>query len=59
MFKLALKGTPINRKPVDATEQTTEASNTEQKQPYTKPELKEHGSAAEVTLQTFFGSFSP
>ena len=31
----------------------------EEKRPYTPPELKEHGSAAEVTLQTFFGSFSP
>jgi hypothetical protein len=29
------------------------------KRPYTPPELKEHGSAKDVTLQTFFGSFSP
>lgn len=26
---------------------------------YKKPELKEHGSVEEVTLQTFFGTFSP
>ena len=50
----------MNHNPVNTTEQTTEAANTEQqKQPYTKPELVEHGNAAEVTLQTFFGSFSP
>ena len=50
----------MTHEPVNAPEQTTEASNTEQeKRSYTKPELVEHGSAAEVTLQTFFGSFSP
>ena len=50
----------MNHEPSNTTQQTVEASNTEpQKQPYTKPELVEHGSAAEVTLQTFFGSFSP
>ena len=60
VFKLTLKGIPMNHKPVNVNPQNPDAANTEpQKQPYTKPELKEHGSAAEVTLQTFFGSFSP
>ena len=51
----------MNYTPVNVTEQTTEAASTQtqQKRPYTTPELVEHGSAAEVTLQTFFGSFSP
>ncbi len=31
----------------------------QEKRAYTAPELKEHGSVQEVTLQTFFGSFSP
>lgn len=31
----------------------------ESKLAYTKPKLKEHGSVQEVTLQGFFGSFSP
>ena len=41
--------------------QNLEADKTDvqEKRAYTAPELKEHGSAAEVTLQTFFGSFSP
>ena len=45
----------------NATHQTSEDSKTEtqQKRPYAPPELKEHGSAKDVTLQTFFGSFSP
>lgn len=45
---------------------TTAAQNLEvnktdaqEKRAYTAPELKEHGSVQEVTLQTFFGSFSP
>ena len=29
------------------------------KQPYRKPELKSHGSVEQITLQGFFGSFSP
>ena len=29
------------------------------KQPYQTPVLKEHGHAKDVTLQTFFGTFSP
>ena len=50
----------MNHEPVNPTQQTTDVSKLEQeKRPYTSPELKEHGSAAEVTLQTFFGSFSP
>ncbi len=50
----------MNQEPGNTNQQTAAASNAEQqKQPYTKPELVEHGSAAEVTLQTFFGSFSP
>jgi len=30
-----------------------------EKQAYETPVLKEHGSVEEVTLQTFFGTFSP
>ncbi len=29
------------------------------KQPYQTPVLKEHGNAKDITLQTFFGTFSP
>ncbi len=29
------------------------------KQPYETPVFKEHGSAKSITLQTFFGTFSP
>jgi hypothetical protein len=41
--------------------QNLEAGKTDEqeKRAYTAPELKEHGSVQEVTLQTFFGSFSP
>lgn len=60
MPRLAPKGIFMTHEPVNVPEQTADAASTEpQKQPYVKPELKEHGSAAEVTLQTFFGSFSP
>ncbi len=38
-----------------ADEQLTEVD----KQPYVTPVLKEHGHAKDVTLQTFFGTFSP
>jgi hypothetical protein len=31
----------------------------QEKRAYSAPELKEHGSVQDVTLQTFFGSFSP
>ena len=31
----------------------------EAKQPYQTPTLKEHGHVKDVTLQTFFGTFSP
>lgn len=31
----------------------------EVKKSYQTPVLKEHGSAKDVTLQTFFGTFSP
>lgn len=41
------------------TPQAENVRETQEKRPYTAPELKEHGSAQEVTLQTFFGSFSP
>ena len=36
-----------------------EMPRTEAKLSYTTPELKEHGKVEEVTLQTFFGTFSP
>ena len=31
----------------------------EEKLEYNKPELKEHGDVEDVTLQGFFGTFSP
>lgn len=34
-------------------------TDVQEKRAYTAPELKEHGSVQDVTLQTFFGSFSP
>ena len=34
-------------------------TDVQEKRAYAAPELKEHGSVQEVTLQTFFGSFSP
>ena len=34
-------------------------SDVQEKRAYSAPKLKEHGSVQEVTLQTFFGSFSP
>lgn len=37
----------------------TSETNVQEKRAYTAPELKEHGSVQDVTLQTFFGSFSP
>ena len=37
----------------------TSKTDVQEKRAYTAPELKEHGSVQEVTLQTFFGSFSP
>jgi hypothetical protein len=41
-------------------EQTTNKSAEAQvKQVYAAPELKEHGHVEDVTLQTFFGTFSP
>lgn len=46
---------------VNATPQVEETNvqGVQEKRAYTAPELKEHGSVQEVTLQTFFGSFSP
>jgi len=37
----------------------TSEANVQEKRAYSAPELKEHGSVQDVTLQTFFGSFSP
>ena len=37
----------------------TKETNVQEQRTYTAPELKEHGSVQDVTLQTFFGSFSP
>ena len=36
-----------------------DTKSSKDKQPYETPILKEHGNAKEVTLQTFFGTFSP
>lgn len=46
---------------VNATPQVEETNvrDVQEKRVYAAPELKEHGSVQEVTLQTFFGSFSP
>ena len=50
----------MNHESVNPTQQTSDVSKpVQEKRPYTKPELVEHGNAAEVTLQTMFGSFSP
>lgn len=38
---------------------TDEQPANEDKRPYETPLLKEHGSAKDITLQTFFGTFSP
>ncbi len=35
------------------------AENEKGKKVYQTPILKEHGSAKDITLQTFFGTFSP
>ena len=40
-------------------EMTNEQQRQTDKHPYRTPILKEHGHAKEVTLQTFFGTFSP
>ena len=53
-----MKGANVDtQKAVESSTQGTEASV--EKQPYETPVLKEHGNAREVTLQTFFGTFSP
>ena len=40
-------------------EKSLSKENKEEKQTYSKPVLKEHGNVEDITLQGFFGSFSP
>ena len=35
------------------------SQETQEKLEYTPPKLQEHGNVEDVTLQTFFGTFSP
>ena len=48
-----MKKATLHTKPADKYPAQTD------KRPYETPVLKEHGNAKEVTLQTFFGTFSP
>lgn len=43
----------------EATQNHEPETDVQEKRAYTAPKLKEHGSVQDVTLQTFFGSFSP
>lgn len=47
------------KKAAPHTEPANKQPSQTDKQPYETPILKEHGNAKEVTLQTFFGTFSP
>ena len=40
-------------------EKDQKAQSKQEKLEYTPPKLEEHGNVEEVTLQTFFGTFSP